>query len=70
MESIFKRELPERAGAGLMQMAAFISALMMVGVITAPLEIKYLGKKLTLSRNALAFAFSFAVAYVIGVVAG
>ena len=59
-----------RGGAGLMQMGAFISALMMVGVVTAPLEIKYFGKKLTLARNALAFAFSFAVAWVIGLVAG
>lgn len=59
-----------RAGAGLMQMAAFISALMMVGVVTAPLEIKYFGRKLTLTRNALAFAFSFAVAYGIETVAG
>jgi len=59
-----------RGGAGLMQMAAFVSALMMVGVVTAPLEIKYFGKKLTVMRNVLAFALSFAVAWVIGRVAG
>jgi len=59
-----------RGGAGLMQMAAFISALMMVGFITAPLEMKYFGKKLTITRNALAFAFSFAIAWVIGTVVG
>jgi uncharacterized membrane protein YraQ (UPF0718 family) len=59
-----------RGGAGLMQMAAFVSTIMMVGVVTAPLEIIECGKKLALTRNALAFAFSFAVAWVIGLVAG
>jgi len=53
-------------GAGYMQIGAFISALMMVGVVTIPVEIKYFGKKLTLYRNLLAFGFSFVVAYVIG----
>jgi len=55
-------------GAGLMQMAIFISTLMMVGVVTLPVEIKYFGKKATIIRNALAFAFSYVVAIVIGVV--
>lgn len=55
-------------GAGYMQMAVFISTLMMVGVVTMPLEIKYFGKKLTFIRNGLAFVFSFAIAIVIGVI--
>ena len=55
-------------GAGYMQIAAFISTLMMVGVVTMPAEIKYFGKKATILRNALAFAFSYAIAIVIGVV--
>lgn len=55
-------------GAGYMQIGAFISALMMVGIVTMPVEIKYFGKKLTIYRNALAFLFSFVVALVIGVV--
>lgn len=54
------------SGAGYMQIGAFISALMMVGVITAPVEIKYFGKKLTIIRNILAFVFCFIVAYIIG----
>lgn len=54
------------SGAGYMQIGAFISALMMVGVITAPVEIKYFGKKLTIIRNVLAFVFCFVVAYIIG----
>lgn len=55
-------------GAGYMQIAAFVSTLMMVGIVTMPVEIKYFGKKLTILRNALAFVFSFAVAIIIGLV--
>ncbi len=59
-----------QAGAGLMQIGAFISTLMMVGIITMPVEIKYFGKKMTIYRNLMAFIFSFFVAYVIGKVVG
>ena len=59
-----------QGGAGYMQIGAFVSSLMMVGVVTFPVEIKYFGKKLTIMRNVLAFIFSFLVAYVIGVVVG
>lgn len=55
-------------GAGFMQIAVFISTLMMVGIVTIPAEIKYFGKKATLLRNGLAFVFSYIVAAVIGVV--
>jgi len=57
-----------KGGAGLMQIAALISTLMMVGIVTMPVEMKYFGKKLTLYRNGLAFLFSFLVAYIIKVV--
>lgn len=57
-----------QGGAGYMQIGAFVSTLMMVGVVTMPVEIKYFGKKLTIYRNALAFIFSFIVAYIIGLV--
>ena len=57
-------------GAGYMQIGAFISALMMVGIVTMPVEIKYFGKRLTILRNVFAFVFSFFVAYVIGKVVG
>ncbi|QVK17667.1 permease [Mycoplasmatota bacterium] len=56
-------------GAGYMQIGAFVSTLMMVGVVTAPVEVKYFGKRLTIARNILAFLFSFIVAYIIGMVA-
>lgn len=59
-----------RGGAGSMQMGAFISTLMMVGVVTAPVEIKYFGRRMAALRNGLAFLFSFLVAWVIGVVVG
>jgi len=48
-----------QSGAGYMQIGAFVSSLMMVGVVTAPVEIKYFGKRLTIMRNVLAFLFSF-----------
>ncbi len=57
-------------GAGYMQIGAFVSSLMMVGVVTLPMEIKYFGKKPAFLRNALAFVFSFLVAFVIGKVMG
>jgi len=55
-------------GAGYMQIAAFVSTLMMVGIITIPVEIKYFGKKISILRNVLAFFFSFIVALIIGMV--
>jgi len=55
-----------RSGAGAMQIGSFVSTLMMVGVVTAPVEIKYFGKKLTLLRNLFAYGFSFLVAYILG----
>lgn len=57
-----------KGGAGYMQIAAFISTLMMVGVVTMPVEIQYFGKKLTIYRNSIAFVFSFVVAAIIGLV--
>lgn len=53
-------------GAGFMQIGAFISTLQMVGIVTLPVEIKYFGRKVALSRNLIAFAFSFVVAGIIG----
>lgn len=55
------------SGAGYMQIAAFVSTLMMVGIITMPAEIKYFGKKATFLRNGMAFVFSLIVAFVMGV---
>lgn len=57
-----------KSGAGLMQIAVFISTLMMVGIVTIPVEIKYFGRRVTTLRNSLAFVFSLVVAIVIGAV--
>lgn len=57
-------------GAGYMQIGAFISSLMMVGVVTAPVELRYFGRKFTILRNLMALAFSFLVALAIGKVMG
>lgn len=51
-----------RGGAGLYQVAVFVSALMMVGVVTLPVEISVFGKRAAIARNVLALAFSFAAA--------
>lgn len=59
-----------QAGAGYMQIGAFISSLMMVGVVTYPVEAKYFGIKVTILRNAFAFLFSFVVALLIGWILG
>lgn len=57
-----------KSGAGYMQIAAFVSTLMMVGIITLPLEIKTFGKRAAIIRNISAFVFSLIAAVVIGVV--
>jgi len=56
------------SGAGLMQIGAFVSSLMMVGVVTIPVEIQYFGKKVAILRNVFAYLFSFIVAIAIGLV--
>jgi uncharacterized membrane protein YraQ (UPF0718 family) len=55
-----------RNGAGVTQIAAFVSSLMMVGVVTLPLEIRYFGKKAAIGRNVLAFVFSIVAALFVG----
>ncbi|WFR54708.1 permease [Anaerocolumna sp. AGMB13025] len=55
-------------GAGIIQIAVFISTLTTVGFVTLPLEAKYLGKKVAILRNALFFLFAFVVALIMGVV--
>ena len=57
-------------GAGLMQVAVFISTLMMVGVVTAPMETQFFSRKTMLLRNGLSLLFSFLVAFVLAKVVG
>lgn len=56
-----------RSGATLMTISAFITTLVMVGIATAPMEIKSLGKKFTLLRNAFSFVAALCIAVVMGV---
>ena len=58
------------AGAGATQIAAFVSSLMMVGVVTLPMEMKYFGRRAALLRNVFAFIFSFVAAVFVGWVVG
>ena len=55
-------------GAGVAQIAVFISTLTMVGFITLPMEIKYLGKKAAILRNVFSYLFAFVTAIIIGAV--
>ena len=56
------------SGAGLTQIAAFISSLMMVGIMTMPVEIQYFGKKASIMRNITAYLFSLLAAVIVGMV--
>lgn len=56
------------SGAGYAQVAALVSTLTMVGVMTFSLESKYMGKNVALIRNIVAFLFSFIVALFVGAV--
>lgn len=51
-----------RNGAGVMQIATFVSSLMMVGIITLPMEITYFGKWTAIARNVFALVFSIVAA--------
>ena len=57
-----------KSGAGVAQVIALISTLTLIGIITIPLEAKYIGKKATIYRNILAFVFSIIVAFFVEMV--
>ncbi len=59
-----------RAGATTMTISAFVTTLVMVGVITAPMEIESLGKKFTFFRNGLSFIVALIIAVIMGGVLG
>lgn len=52
-------------GAGYAQIAAFVSSLMAVGIVTLPLEIKYFNKRIATLRNTSALVISFIFTMVI-----
>ncbi len=55
-------------GASVAAVAAFITTLTMIGMITLPLEIKILGKKMALLRNGISFVIAILIALIMGMV--
>jgi len=54
------------AGAGFGQITMFVTTLMMVGVVTLPMEIKYFGRRAALLRNLFALLYAVVISLVIG----
>jgi uncharacterized membrane protein YraQ (UPF0718 family) len=55
-------------GASVTAVAAFITTLTMVGMITLPLEIEELGKKMALLRNGISFVIAIIIALIMGAI--
>jgi uncharacterized membrane protein YraQ (UPF0718 family) len=53
-------------GVSYQVIAVFITTLMMVGVLTLPIEIQYFGVKVSLLRNALSFLGALLIGLIIG----
>lgn len=57
-------------GVMYMVLAAFTTTLMMVGVVTYPIEKAYMGSRATIMRNSLAFLIALIVSVVVGILYG
>lgn len=57
-----------QSGATVASVAAFVTTLTMVGIVTLPLEIKELGIKFTLLRNGLSFILAVFIALIMGMI--
>jgi len=57
-------------GVPYMVLAAFTTTLMMVGVLTYPIEKEYFGVKVTIIRNAISFCIALVIAVMIGICFG
>lgn len=57
-----------RSGATVMTISAFITTLVMVGLVTAPMEMKVLGKKFTVLRNGLGILAALLIAFLMGII--
>jgi uncharacterized membrane protein YraQ (UPF0718 family) len=55
-------------GASYTTVATFMTTLMMVGIVTLPLEIRYFGKRVAILRNILNFAAAIVIGAVVGVI--
>lgn len=54
------------SGASITALAVFITTLTMIGMVTLPLEIKELGKKMALLRNGMSFIIAIIIALIMG----
>ena len=57
-----------KQGASYTVVATFMTTLMMVGVVTLPLEIKYFGRRVAITRNLLNFVAAIIIGLVVGLV--
>ncbi len=57
-----------KLGASLPALAVFVTTLMMVGIVTAPMEISYFGKRFVIMRQALSFILAVIIGTVMGVI--
>ena len=57
-------------GVPYMVLSAFTTTLMLVGIITFPVEREYFGVKVTIIRNVICFVIAIIVAFITGVVFG
>ena len=55
-----------RLGASPASLAAFITTLTMVGLVTAPMEIAYFGKRFTVVRQSLSFLLAILIGALMG----
>lgn len=56
------------AGASLIAVACFITTVLMVGIITAPMEIELFGKRFTFWRNLAGLVMAIAIGCVMGAI--
>ena len=57
-------------GVSYMVLSAFTTTLMMVGILTYPIEKQYLGTKVTIIRNIISFGIALVVAIMTGIFFG
>ncbi len=57
-------------GVGFAVLASFTTTLMLVGVLTYPLEKQYYGAKLAITRNAVSYVIAIVISIVVGLFMG
>lgn len=57
-----------KSGASVTSVAALITTLTMMGHVSIPMEIKELGKKMTLLRNGLSFIIALVISFIMGAI--